>query len=126
VHKETHGKGPEQAKAYMLDDFLIVVLRGSILPVEQTMLKAGHEDSVREFRQRYENVMTERYTSRVEELTGRNVLTYQSQILFEPPIVVELFFFDDKVPTPERRATAEGQLSDSSVGETTGESSTDD
>jgi len=30
----------------------------------------------------------------VEELTGRKVLGYQSQIIFEPELVVELFFFD--------------------------------
>lgn len=120
IHKETHGKGPEQAKAYMLDDFLIVVMRGSILPVEQTMLDAGHEGAVRDFRQAYENVMAERLTDRIEGLTGRNVLTYQSQILFEPPIVVEMFFFDDKAPAAEREATAEDQSVDATASEATG------
>ena len=95
AHKETHGKGPEQAKAYMFDDILIVVMRGSILPVERTLLDAGKEDAVRTFRQAYENEMTERLVDLVERLAGRKVLTYQSQIVFDPPIVFEIFVLDD-------------------------------
>jgi hypothetical protein len=32
--------------------------------------------------------------SKVETLTGRKVVNYQSQILFDPHIVMEVFFFD--------------------------------
>jgi uncharacterized protein YbcI len=95
--KQYFGKGPTKAKSYFLDDFLIVVMRGGTTRAEQTMLDAHREDSVREFRQQFENEMTGRMTGLIEELTGRKVINYQSQVLFDPDISVELFFFADVV-----------------------------
>jgi hypothetical protein len=53
----------------------------------------------------------------IEELTGRKVLGYQSQFLFEPEVVIEIFFFDENVGREAVAATALGQLQDPSVGE---------
>ncbi len=55
----------------------------------------------------------------IEELTGRKVVTYQSQIMFDPDRVVEMFVFDRPVAEEARAATAEGQVSDGEVGEAT-------
>jgi uncharacterized protein YbcI len=93
--KQYYGKGPVSAKSYFLGDLLFTVLRGGITRSEQTMLRAGREDTVRQFRQEFENEMTPRLISMVEQLTGRHVLNYQSQILFDPDMVVEIFVFDD-------------------------------
>jgi uncharacterized protein YbcI len=96
--KQYYGKGPISAKSYLADDLLFTVMRGGITQSEQTMLKAGREDTVRQFRQEFENEMTPRLISMVEQLTGRHVLNYQSQILFDPDMVVEIFVFDDNAP----------------------------
>jgi uncharacterized protein YbcI len=96
--KQYYGKGPVSAKSYLADDLLFTVMRGGITQSEQTMLKAGREDTVRQFRQEFENEMTPRLISMVEQLTGRHVLSYQSQILFDPDMVVEIFVFDDNAP----------------------------
>ena len=93
--KQFFGKGPEQAKSYMLDDLLITVMRGGLTTAEQTMLKFGQPDMVRQFRQLFENEMTEHLTGLVEKTTGRAVVNYQSQIMFDPDIIVEMFFFAD-------------------------------
>jgi uncharacterized protein YbcI len=109
--KRFFGKGPEQAKSYMLDDLLIVVMRGGLTTAEQTMLRFGRENMVRQFRQLFENEMTEHLTSLVERTTGRAVVNYQSQIMFDPDIIVEMFFFAE----PRRdgvEATVEGQVRD--------------
>ena len=83
------------------------------------MLDFDEEDLVRNFRQSFENKMTERLTDRIEDLTGRKVLTYQSQILFGPDIVAELFVFDRAAPgADEILATAKGQLDEESRDET--------
>jgi uncharacterized protein YbcI len=92
--KDSFGKGPLKAKSYMLDDFLLVVMRGGVTVAEQTMLDRGHGDLVRQFRQTYQNEMGDVLCSKVETLTGRKVVNYQSQILFDPHIVMEVFFFD--------------------------------
>jgi len=92
--KESFGKGPVKAKSYLLDDFLVVVMRGGVTVAEETMLDRGHADLVRQFRQTYQNEMGDVLVAKVEALTGRNVVNYQSQILFNPHIVMEIFFFD--------------------------------
>lgn len=117
AQKKYFGLGPLSTKSYMLDDFLIIVMRGSQTVAEKTMLDFGQADVVRSFRQAFENEMTGKLTDMIEELTGRKVLGYQSQILFEPEAVVEMFFFDRTVPGPAISATAEGQLAESGVGE---------
>ena len=117
AQKQFFGKGPTKAKSYMLDDFLLIVMRGGLTTAEKTMLEFGQPDQVRQFRQLFENEMTERLTDMIERLTGRKVATYQSQIMFDPDLVVEMFVFDCAGDPGDRVATAEGQLRDDSIGE---------
>lgn len=119
AQKRFFGKGPTEAKSYMLDDMLIIVMRGGLTTAEKTMLEFGQPDQVRQFRQIFENEMTERLTDMVEELTGRKVATYQSQIMFDPHLVVEMFVFDSPAQSDDRAATADGQTLDDSIGKAT-------
>lgn len=112
AQKRYWGKGPVHAKSYFLDDMLIVVMRGGLTTAEQTMLEFGEPGMVREFRQVFQNQMTETLTDLIEDLTGRKVLTYQSQVMFDPDRVVELFVFDDQAAPEAIRATADEQLAD--------------
>jgi uncharacterized protein YbcI len=116
--KQFFGKGPEQAKSYMVDDMLFVVMRGGLTTAEQTMLRFGRQNMVRQFRQLFENEMTEVLTGMVEETTGRTVVNYQSQIMFDPDIIVEMFVFADP-RTDGIEATAEGQLEEEATGAAT-------
>lgn len=125
AQKEYWGKGPVRAKSYMFDDMLFIVMRGGMTVAETTMLDFGHEDQVRHFRQTFENSMTGRLTGMIEELTDRQVVNYQSQILFDPDMVVEIFVFDTPAATPARAATAEGQVSDGQTGQATDEQALD-
>lgn len=108
--KEYFGKGPEHCRAYMVEDLLFVVMRGGITTAEETMLEAGQKDAVREFRQRFQNEMTGHLTGAVEQLTGRKVINYQSQILFDPDIVIEMFVFEEPVTRESREETAAALL----------------
>ncbi len=107
MQKEYFGRGPVRAKSYMLDDLLVTVMRGGTTTAERTLLDAGRADVVRAFRQEWQNTMGERLIARVEELTGRKVATYQSQVMFEPDTVVELFLFEEPAPATAVHATAE-------------------
>jgi uncharacterized protein YbcI len=113
--KEFFGRGPEQAKSYMVDDLLFVVMRGGLTTAEETMLRFGKQNLVRQFRQLFENEMTELLTSLVEQATGRTVVNYQSQIMFDPDVIVEMFVLaearDDGI-----EATAKDQLDDEPTG----------
>lgn len=112
MQKEFWGLGPLEAKSYMFDDLLLVVMRGGMTQAELTMIDFDQRELVREFRQSFENEMTQNLTGKIEHLTGRKVLTYQSQVLFDPHIVTELFVFDRAAQggSAEIVATAKGQL----------------
>jgi uncharacterized protein YbcI len=105
--KQHYGKGPVTAKSYLVDDLLFVVMRGGVTQAEQTMLDAGRADAVRHFRQEFENVMAPRLRVIVEQLTGRHVINYQSQILFDPDMNVEIFVFDSRATEDQRSETVE-------------------
>ena len=125
AQKAFYGKGPTQAKSYILDDLLIIVMRGGLTTAEKTMLEFGQPDQVRQFRQLFENEMTERLTDMIEKLTGRKVLTYQSQIMFDPHLVVEMFVFDSPADPDALAATAASQTRDHRIGEATDEDALD-
>ena len=84
AQKEYFGKGPTQAKSYLVDEPLFIVMRGGMTRAEETMINFEQTDTVRDFRHAFENEMTQRLTDMIEELTGCKVLTYQSQVLSTP------------------------------------------
>lgn len=116
MQKEAFGKGPRRTNSYMFDDLLMIVMRDSLTVAEKTMVEFGQEDLVRNFRQQFENDMTSRIIGSIENVTGRKILTYQSQIMFKPDVVVEMFVFDRAGGYEGRFATAEGQIDDEAVG----------
>ena len=110
IMKEAYGRGPTEAKSYLVDDLLFVVMRGGITEAERTLLDAGEVDKVRDFRQTFENVMETRLIALVERLTERRVLNYQSQITFDPDVIVEFFVFDRPAKAEDQAETAQALL----------------
>ncbi|CAA9512234.1 MAG: hypothetical protein AVDCRST_MAG45-1983 [uncultured Solirubrobacterales bacterium] len=92
--KEYYGKGPTRVKSYMVDDYLFIAMRDPLTVVEKTLLRAGREDLVREYRQAFQNEMTGELCGQIAELTGRRVLTYQSQVVFNPDTLFEIFVLE--------------------------------
>ena len=125
AQKEFFGKGPTKAKSYMLDDMLIIVLRGGLTTAEKTMLEFGQADQVRQFRQLFENEMTERLTGTMEQLTGRKIVNYQSQVMFDHDVLVEMFVFDSEGRSDAIEATAKGQFGPGERGLATDEDALD-
>jgi uncharacterized protein YbcI len=99
ILREHYGRGPMRAKTYVLDDIIVVVMRGSgFTPLEQTIMDSGRPDQVVAMREDFQRVMQERYKRTIRELTGRNVIAFVSQAHVEPDITVEMFFIDGPVP----------------------------
>jgi uncharacterized protein YbcI len=112
MQKEFFGKGPTKAKSYMFDDMLLVVMREGLTTAEKTMLEFGHPNQVRQFRQLFQDEMTEKLTGMVEDLTGRQVVNYQSQVLFDPDMSLEIFVFESSGEQTAIAATALAQLTE--------------
>jgi uncharacterized protein YbcI len=94
MKKQYYGRGPTAAKAWVLDDYVFVALEGGLTRSEETLLADGKEDMVRSYRLSFQESMTAVATGAVEEITGRRVLTYHSQIVFDPPRTFEVFVLE--------------------------------
>jgi uncharacterized protein YbcI len=91
LKKEHFGRGPTAAKAWMLDDYLFVAMEGGLTRNEETLLAAGREDVVRAYRLTFQEVVAATSIAAVEEITGREVANYHSQIVFHPTRAFEIF-----------------------------------
>ena len=91
------GKGPLDTKTYLNDNYLFCVMRGGLTRMEETLLEGGDRDLVRQVRLRFQAQLASTFRAAVERLTGRRVLTYESQVLFDPDHTVEIFVLGDEV-----------------------------
>jgi uncharacterized protein YbcI len=91
VMKQFYGKGPTGAKAWILDDYVFVALEGGLTRNEETLLADGKPDVVRAYRLAFQESMSDVMMGAVAELTGREVLTYHSQVVFDPMRAFEIF-----------------------------------
>ena len=94
LKKEFYGRGPTKAKTYVNDNFIFCVLEGGLTRNEETLLAAGEHALVRQYRLRFQEAMAEPTTKAVERITGRRVIGYHSQIVFEPEFGFEIFVLD--------------------------------
>src|SRR4051812_43352758 len=91
LKKEFFGRGPTAAKAWLLDDYVFVVMEGGLTRNEEVLIAAGKEDLVRGYRLAFEETVRETAIGLVEEIVGRPVVGYHSQIVFEPTRAFEIF-----------------------------------
>jgi uncharacterized protein YbcI len=94
MKKKYYGRGPVSAKAWILDNYVFVAMEGGLTRNEETLLADGKADVVRSYRLAFQETMTETTTVAVEELTGRKVLSYHSQIVFDPMHAFEIFVLE--------------------------------
>ena len=103
ILREHYGRGPMKAKTYLLDDIIVVVLRGSgFTALEKTIMESGDGGRVVAMREEFQSMMADRYRGmieeKIEELTGRKVLAFLSQAHVEPDLTMEIFFIDGPLP----------------------------
>ncbi len=94
---EHYGKGPTRAKTYLNDDYVFCVLDDGLTASEETLVDAGEEMLVRQYRLRFQEATSHLLCGDVEEITGRKVLTYHSQIAFAPTRVFEIFYLGGEI-----------------------------
>jgi uncharacterized protein YbcI len=95
ILRDRYGRGPMTAKAYAMDDLIVVVTRDrGFTALEQTIMDHGEPSLVVTMRRDFERDMSKLYTETIERLTGRTVLAFLSQAHVEPGITMETFFLD--------------------------------
>jgi uncharacterized protein YbcI len=95
LFSEYYGRGPTQAKTYILEDrYVVTVLRNTMTTVERTLAEHGETDIVRRVRLTFQEAMASSFKGVVEEVLGRRVEAYHSQILVEPDVGFEFFLLE--------------------------------
>src|SRR5215203_490743 len=91
LKKRFYGKGPDRARSYLVDEYVFCAMEGGLTRNEETLVEAGEEDAVRQYRLLFQATMEKTTTAAIEEITGRSVVGYHSQITFNPTRAFEIF-----------------------------------
>jgi uncharacterized protein YbcI len=102
LHREYYGRGATTARTLIQRDYVAVFMDDVYTPVERTLIDAGMQDSVRETRHAFQQAMRERFSQAVEEIMGRRVVAFMSQVHFEPDMSAELFVLESQDGDPEQ------------------------
>jgi len=92
--KDLYGRGPTHAKTYICDEYVFCVMSGGMTRDEETMIRGGQQDAVRDYRLRFQSVIAPELIRRVEDILGQKVVSYHSQVLFDPDRLIEIFVLD--------------------------------
>ena len=75
-------------------DYVICFMEDIYTPVERTLIDAGRFAAVQETRSAFQDTMRGKFTAAVEELTGRKVIGFLSQVHVDPDLSVETFILE--------------------------------
>jgi uncharacterized protein YbcI len=89
--REYTGRGPTEARTYIQDDLITVVLRDTLTKGEASLVDAGHLQHVLDTRRRFQATMESDLVAGVESCTKRGVLAFFSDNHVEPDMAVETF-----------------------------------
>ncbi len=78
---KTLGTGPREARTYIIEDMVIVRLKGKLLPIEEQLL-GGEQgiELVKTIRKAFHEINTHKLRSMVEEETGHKVISTHSDV----------------------------------------------
>ena len=94
LQHEHYGRGPDSVRTVVGYDHIICFLENTFIPVERTLLDAGEGAAVRETRLAFQRAMESRFINVVEEISGRKVRAFLSQVSLNPDISVEVFVLE--------------------------------
>jgi len=94
LHREHYGRGATSVRTVIQRDYVISFLNDIYTPVERTLIEAGSQQTVKETRQAFQMAMRGMFTEAVEEIMGRKVLGFMSQVHFQPDMAAEIFVLE--------------------------------
>ena len=94
IHAAHYGKGATQAKTYAWDDLIVTVLRDVLTTAERTLIEVDRAETVRSVRTTFQFTMEETFRAAIERLTGRQVLSFMSQVDPSNGLGVEVFVLE--------------------------------
>jgi uncharacterized protein YbcI len=100
--KEVMGRGPDEVKAYLVDDIVVLRLKGVLTKAEIKLLQERADEKevalIKEFRQRLMEKNRRVLEEMVREATGRGILSVHSDLNVHRGERVIVFVLDGEVP----------------------------
>ena len=72
-YRDRFGRGPTEARAYIGDEYALVILGSAQTEVERSLVADGELDSVELLRRRVRQLATDEFCAVTEEVVGRRV-----------------------------------------------------
>jgi uncharacterized protein YbcI len=94
LHRDHYGRGATTARTMYQRNHIVTFLEDIYAPHERTLIEAGKHDDVLRTRHAFQTAMRERFSEAVEEITGRRVIQFMSQVSFDPDIAAEIFVLE--------------------------------
>lgn len=89
---DTIGVGPRSAKTYILEDMIIIRLKGDLLPIEQKLLHGSNGiEIVKNIRQHLHDLTVGEISKFIKEITGETVISAHSDISTKTGEIVDIF-----------------------------------
>jgi uncharacterized protein YbcI len=95
LQSEYYGRGPTRARAYVMEDLVVVVLEESFTRAERTLVERGEVDAIQNIRRRFQQQMKDEFSAVVEQATGRLVRVFLSETNLEHDVSVEIFLLGE-------------------------------
>jgi uncharacterized protein YbcI len=108
--KDLYGRGPVKAKTYFCDEYIFCTMSGGLTRDEETMMRGGEHEAVRDYRLKFQRVIAPELIRRVEEVVERKIVGYHSQIMFDPDRLVEIFIVDPAGEAPLADPSPDAQV----------------
>jgi uncharacterized protein YbcI len=94
LHHEYYGRGATTARTIIQRNYVVTFLDDIYTPIERTLINAGEHQPVRETRLAFQRAMEKKFVDVVEEVMGRKVIAFLSQVHFNPDISQETFVLE--------------------------------
>jgi uncharacterized protein YbcI len=91
LHKKYTGRGPVRARTVIGNGIVVCVLEDTLTKPERTLVDAGNDGQVLAVRRSIQNVLRDEAVAAVEEVTGRDVLSFMSENDVNPDVSAEVF-----------------------------------
>ena len=99
--REFKGRGPTEARTYIIEDLVVVRLKGVLIPAEEHLLANGGAVVERELVKHVREALIEKGRPRLEsiirELTGRKVVSLHADISTKADERIIVFTLDEEV-----------------------------
>jgi uncharacterized protein YbcI len=94
-YAETIGQGPQETRVYIIEDMIIVRLKGKLLPFEEKLLeKKSGIDLIKNIRGNLHEILTDKLGKLISEITRHQVVSSHNDISTKTGEIIEVFILD--------------------------------